>query len=401
MITAYDVNPYKGSESGTGWNFSYELSRYCKVILITRKNNKEHIDRYIEENNIDNIHLEFLYYDLPPLLRFYKRKEFGSFLYYNTWLIGVILFIWRSKLDFDIAQHLNFHADHVPYFLWCLGRPAVWGPINHNEIIPRYHLSSLEMFNDRLKYFLKYLRWNFDPFIYLSKKMSSLIIGGTPQVKTRLNVPDTKFKLLSTIGSDFSAYIPDVKSKFIVVTVGRLVKIKGFDLILLSFKKFSENLRKNNREPAVLMIVGDGPEKKKLKEMVINFDINSNDVIFTGWLQKNEINDIYKAASCFISASFEGGGAVVAEAMSYSLPIICFDGYGASSIVDESCSIKVYTKSLEEDIRGFDSALQRFYSDKSLVKLLGEGSRNKFMKDLSWESKGKLLFNLLSSLKIK
>lgn len=399
LITAYDVNPYKGSESGTGWNFSYELSRYCHVILVTRKNNKEQIDRYIKENNIEDNHLELLYYDLPFLLRFYKRKEFGSFLYYNTWLIGVIFFVWKNKLEFDVSQHLNFHADHVPYFLWCFGKPSVWGPINHNERIPTYHLNTIEIFKDRLKFFFKYIRWNFDPFIYLSKKKSSLIIGGTPQVKTRLKIPEGKFKFLSTIGSDVSTYIPEVKSKFILVSAGRLVKIKGFDLILRSFKKFTEKLETNYEERPILIIVGDGPEKKKLREMIYNLDIDSNDVIFTGWLQKSEINDIYKTSTCYISSSFEGGGAVVAEAMSFSLPIICFDGFGASSIVDESCSIKVHTRSTEEDIQGFASAMHRLYSDKSLVQQLSDGSRRKFMKDLSWEAKGKVLFNLLTSIK--
>ena len=264
-----------------------------------------------------------------------------------------------------------------------------------------YHLSFLEIINDRFKYFLKYLRWNIDPLIYLSKKKSSLIIGGTFQVKTRLNVPDNKFKFLSTIGSETSIYKFEVKSKsqFIIVSVGRLVKIKGFDLILQSFKKFSDSLRENNNEPAVLMIVGDGPEKKKLQEMVTHFDFDRNEVIFTGWLQKYEINEIYNAASCYISASFEGGGAVVAEAMSYGLPIVCFDGYGASSIVDESCSIKVRSNSRKEDIEEFVIALHRLYGDKYLAKLLGEGSRNKFIRDLSWESKGKELYNLLSLLK--
>ena len=37
LVTAYDMNPYKGSESGTSWNFKYQLSKYKKLIVITEK----------------------------------------------------------------------------------------------------------------------------------------------------------------------------------------------------------------------------------------------------------------------------------------------------------------------------------------------------------------------------
>ena len=43
LATVYDINPYKGSESGTGWNLVNQISKYNKVIAITRKNNKENI----------------------------------------------------------------------------------------------------------------------------------------------------------------------------------------------------------------------------------------------------------------------------------------------------------------------------------------------------------------------
>ena len=51
LASAYDINPYKGSESGTGWNFIHQISRFNKVIAITRKNNRGNIEKYIKENS--------------------------------------------------------------------------------------------------------------------------------------------------------------------------------------------------------------------------------------------------------------------------------------------------------------------------------------------------------------
>ena len=70
LITAYDINPYKGSEASTGWNFTIQVTRENKVVAITRKNNKQNIEKYIKENNISTENLEFKYYDLPYWMRF-------------------------------------------------------------------------------------------------------------------------------------------------------------------------------------------------------------------------------------------------------------------------------------------------------------------------------------------
>ena len=64
LATAYDVNPFKGSESGTGWNFAVQLARYNHVTLVTRKNNKSEIERYIQQNGpIDNLNVEYFDYN--------------------------------------------------------------------------------------------------------------------------------------------------------------------------------------------------------------------------------------------------------------------------------------------------------------------------------------------------
>jgi len=53
LITSYAVNPYKGSEDGTGWNMIRQISKHNKVTAITRKNNREAIEKYLEENDLE------------------------------------------------------------------------------------------------------------------------------------------------------------------------------------------------------------------------------------------------------------------------------------------------------------------------------------------------------------
>ena len=133
LITAYAVDPYKGSEDGTGWNISKSLSENYNVTVITRKNNAPNIENYLEEN--PNTNLNFEYFDLPNWAMWWKKKigERGYVLYYFLWQFFIIFFIKRKRIKFDISHSLNFHSDTHPHFLWMFNKPSFWGPIGHHK----------------------------------------------------------------------------------------------------------------------------------------------------------------------------------------------------------------------------------------------------------------------------
>ena len=146
LLTAYAVNPFKGSEDGTGWNISRELAKNNVVHIITRKNNQKEIDRFLKTHN-DPIHnnMNFYYYDLPWLLMFWKKKlgERGYVLYFYLWQLCLPIFVKSKGIKFDIAHAVNFHSDSHPQFLWILGKPVFWGPIGHHPLVPKNYLISI------------------------------------------------------------------------------------------------------------------------------------------------------------------------------------------------------------------------------------------------------------------
>jgi len=108
LVTAYAVNPYKGSEDGTGWNMICQIARYQKVVAITRENNEEDIKKYCEENDFaGKENLQFLYFDWPWYLRFWKRKNKGALLYFYLWQMTIVRFIKKQKIDYDIVHNLK------------------------------------------------------------------------------------------------------------------------------------------------------------------------------------------------------------------------------------------------------------------------------------------------------
>ena len=99
LASAYAINPYKGSEDGMGWNLVLQIARFNKVIAVTRENNREHIEKYMAENpNPHYKNMEFLYFDLPYWMRFWKKGGRGAMLYYFMWQRGIVSFIDKQEI---------------------------------------------------------------------------------------------------------------------------------------------------------------------------------------------------------------------------------------------------------------------------------------------------------------
>jgi glycosyltransferase involved in cell wall biosynthesis len=396
LATAYDVNPFKGSESGTGWNFAYQLSLYNHVTLVTRKNNRQEIERYIKENKINCDNLKFEYFDLNKFILKFKKGQFLSFLYFNLWQFFLPIKFFKKRANFDVVHSINFHADHVPTFLWLLNKPLVWGPLSHNEIVPRSILqNNTAILKDRLGFLIKKFRWNFDPFLRLAIAKSTIILGSRSQVKSRLRIIDKKFRFLSTISSDLIENKSFCKKDIEILFVGRLVKIKAVHIAVLAFNDF---LQKNKNINARFTIIGGGPETENIKKIINKLNIKSN-VELISWIDKSELYNYYSRSSLFIFPSYEGGGAVIAEALSHSIPVILNSEGGAAEIVNDSCSITVnHSKSIKKMIADYSNAISQIsFSDNYENYALN--SRLIFETEIQWHAKGKKMAEIYNSIK--
>ena len=103
------------------------------------------------------------------------------------------------------------------------------------------------------------------------------------------------------------------------LAVGRFSpKHKGFDLLIQAYALFAQK----NQE-WTLDIVGDGPEKSQLAQMITENGLENRIQLhpFT-----NEIQAYYSSASVYVlSSRWEGMPLVLVEAMSHGLPIITSD----------------------------------------------------------------------------
>jgi len=400
LATAYAVNPYKGSEDGTGWNILMEIARHQKVIAITRENNQADIDHYFSTNTIphaDNI--QFEYFDLPYYLRFWKKKSRGALLYSYLWQLSIVFFIYRKQFKFDIAHHLNFHSDWMPSFLWLLSKPLVWGPIGHHPKIPRDFIlkagGESAYLLDRLKWFSKKMFWTFDPFLRITKWKASKIICINSSVKKTLALPEEKIVLLPAVATQAPSTTTRNTNEFQVLSIGRFVHLKGFDLTIKSFAEFYFAQSEKDRASIKLILIGKGPLKSELQKMTSKLKIEKS-VTFIDWIDRKDLDQYFANASIFLFPSHEGAGMVVPEALSFGVPVVCLDNIGPGEFIDKRCGIKINSTKRDLAVPALSEKLNLLYRNHTYLKLLSYGAKEHFKNKFTWERKGNVITEVYS-----
>jgi colanic acid/amylovoran biosynthesis glycosyltransferase len=110
-----------------------------------------------------------------------------------------------------------------------------------------------------------------------------------------------------------------------VVTVARLVEKKG---IQYSIKAVANVIMRKPRRNIHYNIAGDGPLRDELESLIT--ELNMGDKIkLLGWLDQDEIRELYRKADIFVLSSVtakngdkEGQGLVLQEAQAVGLPVI-------------------------------------------------------------------------------
>lgn len=105
-----------------------------------------------------------------------------------------------------------------------------------------------------------------------------------------------------------------------IVTIGRLVKIKGLDFILNAWKNID----------AHLYLIGDGPEREALEQQVR--DEKLKNVHFVGYTEK--VADYLCQAKLMLMPSFkEGAPYAMVEALLASVPVVATDVGNAKALL--------------------------------------------------------------------
>jgi len=125
--------------------------------------------------------------------------------------------------------------------------------------------------------------------------------------------------------------------------VGRFVPYKGMELVIEAF---------NDRDEP-LLVVGDGPLRKRLLELARNPKIE-----FLGTVTDEELRVLYQNAMAVIFPSEEDFGLIPCEAMACATPVIAYERGGATETVEAGVSGTFFRDRTPDAL---DRAIERYY----------------------------------------
>jgi glycosyltransferase involved in cell wall biosynthesis len=148
---------------------------------------------------------------------------------------------------------------------------------------------------------------------------------------------------------------PNNPPKDYILGVGRLDKYKNFEKLIEAFS----HLPDSNTH---LIILGEGPERKKLENIILNKNL-SDRIHLLGLV--DDIWPWYRYTKCFVSSSLsESWGNVIVEAMSQGCPVVAFDcDYGPREIITDGLNgLLVKTN----DMQSLKNKITELISNKQL-----------------------------------
>lgn len=225
--------------------------------------------------------------------------------------------IWKIR-QFVKSQHIDtlIVVDSISCIFTV---PALYGLEVKHICWEHFHFKNNNGVNFRVwgrKLAAKYC----DYVVTLTNKDMGFWENGIKKIKAKIiNIPNPT-PYINTFNE------PSLNYK-IVLSVGRLTNVKGYDLLIKAWKKVCDL-----NQDWELYIVGSGEEKQKLQILATQLGIIDR-IRFTG--QTSDVTSFYEKSSIFcLSSRNEGLPMVLLEAQAYGLPIVAFDcDTGPSEIV--------------------------------------------------------------------
>ncbi|NRB37447.1 MAG: glycosyltransferase family 4 protein [Pseudomonadales bacterium] len=403
LLGAYACEPNNGSEPEVGWQMVTELAKAMPnddFHVVTKSNNQQGI-----EGEGFPLNVTFHYYRPAKWLTFWKKGGRGIRTYYYIWMIGAAFFMRRKKLKFDIVHHITFVNDWLPSFLFLLkdkDNKFIWGPIgSHDPISMKFLSGGKRKLIENIRILLQLIFRNLDPSFYLCKAKADHIIGINENVRLKLGLTDqNKFEAEPAIGMPLAAVESIRKSasnEFSVISVGRLLYIKNFELTMRVFANFLQRCPTANS--CKLQIVGDGADKECLMSLAKSLGIEGN-VEFTGNVPLETVQSYMSEADVFLFPTLENAGFVILEAMSNSLPVLAMNYGGPQQFIRSAVEAQLVSSDdcYDRIVDNLAEKLECLYKDRAVREHIGELNRQDVLSHYTWQAKAEKVTKLYERL---
>ena len=271
-------------------------------------------------------------------------------LKYLKFFKKLILFSLFKKFDL-IHAHFSFPTGFLTTFV---------KKITNKKMILTVHGSDIQsdLFNNYLLFLLnKYTLHMCDTIICVSKKLKIQIIN-------QYNIDEKKIHIIDMGFNDkifFDYKKSNVKTTFNITFIGRLIDIKGFDVLIRAINILDNNIKCRVQCKAY----GDGNEKNKFLKMIKSYGLSKN-IEIKGFTRQNKIASIINQSDVVVVPSKrEGFGLVAVESLACGIPVICTRVGGLKSIVKDGYNGYFFARN---DFKDLKIKLEEFFRNGKIKK---------------------------------
>ena len=304
---------------------------------------------------------------------------------------GYFLPIFPSN-KIEILEKINPDVIHV----YGIALMALKGYIAAYTLKKPYVITMTTMVTDTLEYYLP-IKLPVDivekfAWIYIRQILnhSSAVITHTQPIMDELKAHGIRPRdeRIIPAGIDIGTFRPledpdakrrelGIEGKKVLMHVGRISYEKHIDDIVRALARFGED--------TVMVIVGDGPARPEVEGVVDELGLRDR-VTFTGFVDRNDLPELYNCADVCISCSrFETQGLSIMEAMACRKPVVCPNARAFSVIItdgkdgflfDAGGGVDELTEAIERALDCDDTVRQNFmetarsYSEENCARML-------------------------------
>jgi glycosyltransferase involved in cell wall biosynthesis len=345
VLVAYQCGPGMGSVSQLGWEWYTRLSRERPVVLVTHVRNRAALEAAGAPLAGSKIHFIDTEWFAGPLYRaakrLFPRSEHSVFLVSSLDYFAFDIAAYRAlrreqrarRLDADVIHRVTPVTTAAPTWLGRLGIPLIIGPLNSGLSDPRGFAHIMRAESTWLLRSRELTRL-FDALIGSSRRATRILVASRATRAAIGKRHRAKSHRMLENGVDLERFQatpwpdPPIGRPLRVLFVGRLVPVKGVDLLLKAIAQV-----KSAGQRVRLDVVGDGPLRGEWRALAVRLNL-ADQVQFHGALSQEEVAQQMSQSHLFCLPSVrESGGAVLLEAMAGARPVVALDFGGPAEII--------------------------------------------------------------------
>ena len=397
LLIDHEFSCKLGSECYSAFKIAEGLAKRHDITVIYAQTNQLATNNYVSHNK-DVLHAKNIKsFAIPQPKKYkwlinlnkalFKKSNIGNrFIYFfvlKNWEKNVVKFIKMNdmELDYDLIHHINHITFREPSYLYKQSIPYVLGPKSGTDYVISSYLGNFARVKTIIRNLLikSHIIWNFR--IKKSARKAAFIFAVTKSDLNFYGRLNANVEQMLDVGIDSELsnedHLPNTSIKKRFLWVGRIDELKKLELLIKAVISLNKSV--NQFE---VTVIGDGPLKEKMKQLC--FDNKVSNIFFIGKVSHDQVSAYMKNSDFLIHTSIkEASSAVILEAISNNLPVICHDAFGMSKLIADDLALPIVYESERKSIE----LIAKYLIDISVGKIEQDNLSYQKIYSYTWDSK--------------